>query len=268
MSSAAFVPSEASFVQSQSASLARPASRVLRRETVSGTPSAGLPLRGMSLAGAVLLHAAALLWIVHNPTALEAPPMIMQATLIAPEPLPMAPPEPPQEVKRVEPEQPKPVVKPVKPVRKEQPLPQIAAAADAPTTATVAPQPPAPPEPVAIDAPPVSEPSPAPVTAAPVVAPPPVTPPKFNVAYLQNPRPAYPAMSKRLGEAGRVMLRVTVDANGLPTNVEISKSSGFSRLDDAALEAVRKWKFVPARRGDEAISGGQAFVPIDFGLNS
>ncbi|MBL8469369.1 energy transducer TonB [Methyloversatilis discipulorum] len=268
MSSAAFVPSEASFVQPPAATLAHPASRVVRRESVSGTPSAGLPLRGMSLTGAVLLHAAALLWIAHNPTVLEAPPMIMQATLIAPEPLPIAPPEPPKEEKRVEPEPPKQVVKPVKPVRKEQPLPQIAAAADAPTTTTVAPQPPAPPEPVAIDAPPVAEPSPAPVTAAPVVAPPPVTPPKFNVAYLQNPRPAYPPMSKRLGEAGRVMLRVTVDANGLPTNVEISKSSGFSRLDDAALEAVRKWKFVPARRGDEAISGGQAFVPIDFGLNS
>ncbi|WP_430433728.1 energy transducer TonB [Methyloversatilis sp.] len=267
MSSAAFVPSEASFVQSAGAGLTHPASRVVRRETVSGTPSVGLPLRGMSLAGAVLLHAAALLWIVHNPTALEAPPMIMQATLIAPEPLPMAPPEPPQEVKRVEPEQPKPVVKPVKPVRKEQPLPQIAAAADAPTSATVAPQPPAPPEPVAIDAPPVSEPSPAPVTAAPAVAPPPVTPPKFNVAYLQNPRPAYPPMSKRLGEAGRVMLRVMVNVNGLPTNVEVRKSSGFPRLDEAALEAVRKWKFVPARRGEEPVAG-LADIPIDFGLNS
>ncbi len=267
MSSAAFVPPEASFVQSPGASLAHPASRIVRHAALSGTPSAGLPLRGMSLASAVLLHAAALLWIVHNPTALEAPPMIMQATLIAPEPLPMAPPEPPQEVKRVEPEPPRPVVKPVKPVKKEKPLPQLAAVADAPATTTVAPQPPAPPEPVAIDAPPVSEPSPAPVTAAPVVAPPPVTPPKFNVAYLQNPRPAYPAMSKRLGEAGRVMLRVMVDVNGLPTQVEVRKSSGFPRLDEAALEAVRKWKFVPARRGEEPVAG-LADIPIDFGLNS
>lgn len=268
MSSAAFVPTGASFIPPPSVGPAHSANPALRHEVVSGTPAAGLPLRGVSLVGAVLLHAAALLWVVHNPTALEAPPMIMQATLIAPEPLPMAPPEPPQEVKRVEPEPPKPVLKPVKPVRKETPLPQIAAAADASTTATVAPQPPAPPEPIAIDAAPVSEPSPAPVAAAPVVAPPQVTPPKFNVAYLQNPRPAYPPMSRRLGEAGQVMLHVVVDVNGLPTRVDIHKSSGFSRLDEAALEAVRKWKFVPARRGDEAIGGGQAFIPIDFGLNS
>ncbi len=221
-----------------------------------------------------MLHALAVFWAMRMPApeALQ-PPVILQAALIAPEPLPMAPPEPPKEKPRVEPEQPKAKPKPQPRTRQEHALPQLVSPSDAPSPVSAPPQPPAPPEPVAIDAPPAppareSSPAPAPVAAsAPVAEPPPPAPPRFNAAYLQNPRPPYPAMSRRLGEVGRVVLRVMVEADGLPSRVEVRRSSGFPRLDDAALEAVKKWKFVPAKRGDEAVAGA-VDVPIDFSLSS
>jgi protein TonB len=89
------------------------------------------------------------------------------------------------------------------------------------------------------------------------------TPPLFNASYLANPRPSYPAQSMALGEKGRVMLRVKVSEAGLPLEVELARSSGYRRLDDAARKAVERWKFVPARRGDIAIVMS-AMVPVDF----
>ncbi len=75
-----------------------------------------------------------------------------------------------------------------------------------------------------------------------------VTLPSSKASYLNNPRPQYPPMSKRLGETGTVMLKVLVGADGTAKDVLIHKSSGFERLDVAALEAVRKWRFVPGTR--------------------
>ncbi len=92
-----------------------------------------------------------------------------------------------------------------------------------------------------------------------------VTQPRFDADYLSNPAPAYPSLSRRLGEEGRVVLRVFVAAGGHPTQIEIRQGSGSPRLDDAALEAVRRWQFVPARRGDEAIAAW-VLVPIVFNL--
>lgn len=94
----------------------------------------------------------------------------------------------------------------------------------------------------------------------------PPSPPRFDADYLQNPRPEYPALSRRLGEQGRVVLRVRVEANGNAGLVELHRSSGFSRLDEAALQAVRRWKFVPARRGNEAVAES-VLVPIPFILH-
>ncbi|MBU0604007.1 MAG: energy transducer TonB [Gammaproteobacteria bacterium] len=245
---------------------ARAAAHAVRR----GNPAAtriGLPLRTTALIAALLVHALALLWISAKPVEPVVLPVLMQATLIAPEPLPVAPPEPPKVVQEVVPEPPKPVKKPV-PKRKEVALPKLVAKEDAPSVQTAPPQAPPPPEPVAIDAAPAAPvaPAPAPVSAAPVVAPPPpVSPPRFNADYLVNPAPAYPPMSRRMGEEGRVLLRVMVEADGTPSSVEVRTSSGFPRLDRAAQEAVRKWKFVPARRGEDAVAGA-VNVPIDFGL--
>jgi periplasmic protein TonB len=93
-----------------------------------------------------------------------------------------------------------------------------------------------------------------------------VEPPKFGVAYLNNPKPNYPNLSRRTGERGRVLLKVLVDANGLPATVELGTSSGFERLDNAALEAVKQWRFVPARKSNQAISAWVT-VPINFALD-
>jgi len=94
-----------------------------------------------------------------------------------------------------------------------------------------------------------------------------LTPPRFDANYLDNPAPMYPALSRRLGEEGRVLLRVFVGADGLPAKIELHQSSGYSRLDNIAQETVRRWRFDPARLGDERI-GAWVVVPISFSLRS
>jgi periplasmic protein TonB len=91
------------------------------------------------------------------------------------------------------------------------------------------------------------------------------SPPRFEADYLRNPAPDYPALSRRLGEEGRVLLRVHVQANGQPDEVKIHQSCGFERLDDTAVDAVRRWQFVPARLGGTSIAGW-VIVPIQFNL--
>jgi protein TonB len=176
--------------------------------------------------------------------------------------------EPIKESPRIEPAPPKPAPKPI-PQRKEVMLPKLVAPPDAPSMDSAPPQAPAPEEPVPIDAAPASAPpapaAPAAAPAPPTAGPPPVEPPRFDAAYLSNPKPAYPPMSRRMGEEGRVSLLVMVEPDGSPSKVEIHVSSGFPRLDQAALEAVRKWKFVPARRGTEALAS-PIIVPLSFSL--
>ena len=92
-----------------------------------------------------------------------------------------------------------------------------------------------------------------------------VTLPSQSAAYLNNPPPAYPAISKRLGEQGRVVVRVLIDEKGLPQQAELQTSSGHARLDQAALNAVMSWRYVPGRKAGRA----QAMwfnVPITFDL--
>ena len=89
--------------------------------------------------------------------------------------------------------------------------------------------------------------------------------PQFDAAYLNNPRPAYPSMSRRLGEEGRVEVEVQVQADGTPSKVSLKRSSGYSRLDEAALDAIKRWKFVPAKRAGEAVAAS-VIVPMPFVL--
>jgi len=84
--------------------------------------------------------------------------------------------------------------------------------------------------------------------------------PAHDAAYLNNPAPKYPDISKRLGEYGNVVLEAYVLPDGKPSKVEISKSSGYSRLDQAALEAAKRWTFVPAKRGSEAVASLTKFT--------
>lgn len=92
-------------------------------------------------------------------------------------------------------------------------------------------------------------------------------PASSNAAYLNNPPPEHPAASRRPGreEEGRVVLRVKVLASGEVEGVSIEQSSGFYRLDRAARDAVLRWRFVPARRGEEAVPD-TVLVPISFRL--
>lgn len=112
-----------------------------------------------------------------------------------------------------------------------------------------------------------AQPSSAPAPAAPAASaePTPVTQPHFNADYLQNPPPGYPALARRMGEEGKVVLRVFVTPDGHPSQIELRTGSGSPRLDRAAQEAVARWKFEPARRGNEAMSGW-VLVPIVFNL--
>ena len=91
--------------------------------------------------------------------------------------------------------------------------------------------------------------------------------PSFGADYLHNPTPEYPNMARRRGEQGRVLLKVLVTLNGDAGNVVLEKSSGSNYLDEAALNAVKNWKFIPARSNNEAVSG-YVTVPISFSLES
>ncbi|MDR0776302.1 MAG: TonB family protein [Azonexus sp.] len=90
---------------------------------------------------------------------------------------------------------------------------------------------------------------------------------RYNAAYLNNPEPKYPPLSRRFGEEGKVLLRVQVTTDGRASAVELEKSSNYTRLDEAARQAVASWRFVPARRGDEAVEAS-VIVPIVFRLDS
>ncbi len=109
----------------------------------------------------------------------------------------------------------------------------------------------------------------APVAAAPVTATPTPSPkialPSTQADYLNNPKPAYPALSRRLGEQGRAVVRVLIGADGLPQKAELHSSSGFERLDRAALDTVMRWRYVPGKRGD--VPEAMWFnVPLNFVL--
>lgn len=205
---------------------------------------------GSALALILALHAGALWGLMQiqsvRDAVEEAVPIMVGLVTLPPkeEPKPQVEPPPPPKPRAVKP--------------KPEP-PRIAAVTDVPAEIT-APMPE--PEPVIVEEPP--PPPPPPPSAA---APAPIIPPNFVAAYLDNPAPAYPASAKRLGETGRVLLRVVVDENGRPESVNVATSSGFERLDRAAVDVVRRWKFVPARQGDRAVKAA-VLVPIDFELST
>ena len=86
---------------------------------------------------------------------------------------------------------------------------------------------------------------------------------RFDADYLKNPAPEYPTYSKRMKEQGTVLILVQVSAQGHPEKIQLQQSSGFDSLDEAALQAVRQWQFVPARRGQTPIAAS-VIVPIQF----
>ena len=187
------------------------------------------------------------------------------ATLIKPD----EPPQPP----KIEPPKPLPMAKvmpkPAPPAAPPLPQPAILPAVNPTPSETAITLPPSPPVPT--PAPVTVAPAPAPAPAPPVVvaaAPSaPVSPPRFDAAYLNNPPPAYPPLARRSGEQGKVTLRVRVTEDGHPAEIDVRTSSGSARLDEAALSAVRNWRFVPAKQGDVAVSAW-VLVPLVFKLDS
>lgn len=84
--------------------------------------------------------------------------------------------------------------------------------------------------------------------------------------YLKNPAPRYPEEARRNGQEGVVMLAVQVDSRGQASAVTIKSASGYLLLDEAALKAVQRWKFKPARIGSMAIDS-QVEIPVRFTLD-
>lgn len=91
------------------------------------------------------------------------------------------------------------------------------------------------------------------------------TPPDFRSASLHNPPTTYPMMAARRGIQGTVKLKVQVLPNGEPGAIELAASSGSEVLDESAMEQVRKWHFIPARRRNIAVPGW-VIVPLVFEL--
>ena len=83
--------------------------------------------------------------------------------------------------------------------------------------------------------------------------------------YLRNPPPVYPAAARRLGQEGRVLLCVDVDARGRPTGITVKASSGFSLLDNAAVLAVQRWVFSPGTVASIP-TASRVSIPIRFRL--
>ncbi len=90
--------------------------------------------------------------------------------------------------------------------------------------------------------------------------------PRSDADYLNNPAPPYPPVSRRMGEQGRVLVRVCVDEKGQPQKAELSKSSSYERLDSAAVATVMRWRFKPGTRNGVP-EAGCVGVPVDFKLD-
>ena len=211
--------------------------------------------RTWRVTGTVLLAHFAVAWLLtlgmpsHQPTTGEVSNIIM-ASVIMDTPAPPAP---------------KP--QPVQPKIKPQPLPK--------PTPVVQPQ--LQPSPVVTQAAP-SEAAPVVPAAAPATAPaasnprqnttpsPAVVLPSTDAEYLNNPTPPYPRISRRMGEQGTVVIRVFINTEGRAEKAEIRTSSGYTRLDDVALDTVKRWRFVPGKRA--GVPEAMWFnVPVRFVLD-
>jgi protein TonB len=215
------------------------------------------------------LHALAIFGLLNvesvaQSVGLQQPLMISLLTPSEPLPPKVVPPPPPPR-QQAQPPLPAPIQLPI------QQVPVILAAPEsAPAQGDVAPPPLEPmPLPAILPTPTPASPqpfAPAAVTVS-VPAPTQISVPRFDADYLDNPAPAYPPLSRRMGEHGRVLLRVHVTPDGNAAQIEIRESSGFERLDKAARDTVQRWRFVPARQGDRGVAAW-VLVPISFTLRS
>ena len=205
------------------------------------------PVRSIGMAGAISLHLAAALLLFGGAGEVEAPPALEQSTEIV-----WIPPDKPVEVP------------PVPPIPQPPVRPQLAL-----TPASPAPQPPlqieaAWSEPVA--APIEVETAPTELAIAEPVRPSgPAALSQLEYARMPPP-PRYPGPAVRANQQGTVLLRIHVDADGVPTHAAVERSSGHRILDRAAVDyAMRQLRFKPAQREGRAVAA-IAQVPVAFTL--
>jgi len=219
----------------------------------------GLHLLGLwALHTGLLRRAVALVIPVQVLANLIEPPQPVVAPAAPAPPTPKPTPTPPKPVSR-QPPPPKPVVRPAPP-------PLVGAVAEpspqAPDAVTA-------PQPITSSAPVVAEvaqtaPAALPAPPAPP-APPRVDLPSSSADYLNNPTPPYPPLSKRMGEQGRVVIRARIEVNGSASKAEVRTSSGYERLDQAALQTVKRWRYLPGKRA--GVPEAMWFnIPINFVL--
>lgn len=205
------------------------------------------------VAGVLALHLGAL-WALQSGLLHRAVEAVVPADILVEIMAPPAPPSPPapqptpQPQPKVQPKAPKPVQPAPTPAVQPVPSPlAVEPSATAPEPSAIAPTttttttatastgmgstanaPPAPP------------------------APPKVTLPSTDADYLNNARPQYPPLSKRLNEQGKVVVRALIGTDGTASQASIKSSSGYDRLDQAALATVLKWRYVPGKRAGVA----------------
>ena len=220
--------------------------------------------RTLAIVSSVVLFHIAALWAMHTGLLQRVVEVVVPVMAISQAEPPPPPPKPPEPVKPPEPPKLTPPPKTPQPVLTPPPTPQPPAPATpeppavlaAPTASVTAPVVPA-----AAPAPPSPAPPPPPAPAAPAK----LELPSSKADYLHNPPPDYPRMSKRLGEQGKVVLKVLIGTDGAPQKVELVTSSGFERLDKSALDAAMRWRYVPGKRGGVAEAMWYQ-VPIQFTL--
>ena len=212
--------------------------------------------RNVVITGSVLLLHVGALWALQSGLIRRAVEIIVPVAMLSETITPPVPKIEPAPAPKPEPV-PQPVVQ-----RKSTPTPPPAPMPVASPDAT-----PSPNAPTGVVEQPALPPIAAPVAVAPAPPPPPpkVELPSSDAAYLQNPRPAYPPVSKRLGEQGKVLVRVLIGTDGTAHQAEVQQSSGYDRLDQAAVDTVRKWRYVPGKRA--GVPETMWFsVPINFVL--
>ena len=211
--------------------------------TLSPTPRMAISRNAAIALVVVALHVG-FIWALQSGLLLRAAELVVPVELLsqfieppAPKvntPPPPAPPPPPAQVKKI--------------LSKVPTVP-------APLPLAIADPTPSPNAPTGVTTPqPVPAPIAAPVAAAPAApaAPSAVQLPSSDADYLQNPKPPYPPVSRRLNEQGKTTVRVLIGPDGQPQRAEIARSSGFERLDQAAISTVMRWRYVPGKRGGVA----------------
>jgi protein TonB len=216
------------------------------------------------VASVVTFHAIAL-WalqagFVRRAVEQVEPVAVMVELIERPQPQTAPAPEPPKPAPEPVPQpkpRPKPTPKPVtRPAVEPVPMPTLSP----PATESEAPSL-APPVSAPVDAKPLK---PAAPSAPP--APPRIVLPSSNASFLNNAPPPYPPLSNRLREQGRVVIYALIAVDGTAGQASIKTSSGYHRLDQAALQATLRWRYVPGTR--DGVPEAMWFtIPIDFGLD-